>query len=310
MKMRVDAILTADWHLMERNPVCRKDDYCHTQLEKVIQIYRLSREYGCPVLVAGDLFDRWKPSPYLLRQAINVTSGIKIFAIPGNHDLPQHVLELVDKSGIGVLDASFDFNVMVNPKSFVREASRPFVVHPFPFGTLPDENYAKNVLKQDVVNVALLHKFTYAPGDKPVFADTTQSATRLLKACKGFDLVVVGDNHQSFVVERRGQVLVNPGSIGRLTADQESHVPKVYLWNAEENKVISCPLKCSDDVISREHIEKEEERDERIDKFVSTLSVDENAMNIDFEENLRMFFRQNEEVDEDIKNATWECVNE
>jgi len=105
-KKEPDAILTADWHLREDTPTCRTDDFWEAQWNKVDQICQLQVKYNdCPILHAGDLFDHWKPSPFLLSTALLYLPeiGREFWTIYGNHDLPNHSIELAKKTGMMTL---------------------------------------------------------------------------------------------------------------------------------------------------------------------------------------------------------------
>ena len=95
-------ILASDFHLREDHPVCRTDDFWQAQWKKVDFVSELQEKYDCPVLHAGDLFDFWKPSPYLLTETIKHLPN-KFFTVYGQHDLPQHNLKLAYKCGINTL---------------------------------------------------------------------------------------------------------------------------------------------------------------------------------------------------------------
>jgi len=85
--------------------------------------------------------------------------------------------------------------------------------------------------------------------------------------------------------------LVNPGSLSRQRAS-ETHLPRVYLYNAESNTVEPVYIPIEDNVISREHLVKEEQRNDRIDSFVSQLSENWKA-SLSFEDNLQKFEKKN-----------------
>jgi DNA repair exonuclease SbcCD nuclease subunit len=72
---KYDAILGADLHIRESVPACRIDDYINAQWTKLLFIQNLCEKNGCPFLVAGDLFDHWKPSPYLLSRCIIIAQA-------------------------------------------------------------------------------------------------------------------------------------------------------------------------------------------------------------------------------------------
>ena len=102
---RVDAILSADWHLRDTVPRCRTDDYWKAQEDKVKQIYAMGYEFGCPVFHAGDLFDHWKNSPYLINWCLNNLPE-HFYTCIGNHDVPQHNIDNLEKCGLGVLETA------------------------------------------------------------------------------------------------------------------------------------------------------------------------------------------------------------
>ena len=49
-------ILTADWHIREKPPICRTDDFESALWRKIDFISELSEKYNSPVIIAGDLF--------------------------------------------------------------------------------------------------------------------------------------------------------------------------------------------------------------------------------------------------------------
>jgi len=62
----VDAILTSDWHIRDTPPEAWKGDYLKAQSEAVKFVSDLQEEHDCPVLIAGDIFDKWNPSHELV----------------------------------------------------------------------------------------------------------------------------------------------------------------------------------------------------------------------------------------------------
>lgn len=288
--MKPTAILTADLHLRDDQPVCRTDDFFQAQARKILWLCDLQREYKCPIFDAGDVFNTWKPSHALVRWAIRELPD-NMYTIPGNHDLPQHSLDLFNKCGLGVLQASGIVNVLCGEDIELPDLR----ISSFPWNcTLDNERYG---------DVALCHVMTYK-GRNPWPGCTAMGALELLQYMKGFDLVVTGHNHKSFVVEHHGRLLVNPGSLTRQNADQEDFKPSVYLWYSEDNHVEQVFVPIEENVISREHLEKVENREERIDAFVERLSGDF-EINLSFENNLEQFFGANR-----IRGKTKELIME
>jgi len=92
---QVSAILCSDLHLREDTPICRTDDYKAAQAKKVEWLQHLADTHCCPILCAGDVFDNWNISAEMATWAIE--NMPTMYAIPGQHDLPSHNLELIKK---------------------------------------------------------------------------------------------------------------------------------------------------------------------------------------------------------------------
>ena len=269
--MKPTAILTSDWHIRDSQPECRTDDFEAAQWEKIDFIAALQRKYKCTVLHAGDLFHHWKPSPYLLAKTIQHLPD-QFHTIYGQHDLPQHNLELRHKSGIYVLEQAGALRVLEGTH----------------WGQSPVSSFISNHA------VLVWHKMVWikdspypgAPGDGEAYKV-------LRKYGKNVELILTGDNHQSFIATGENCILVNPGNITRQTAAQVDFSPCVYLWDAEmsgDTKPIYLPIKKG--VVSREHIQHKQEQDARISAFVERLDSGE-MDSVNFETNLAQFFEIN-----------------
>ncbi len=260
-----DAIFTSDWHLRDSIPPCRTDDFEVVQWSKVRFVTELQRHYNCPVYHVGDLFDNWKPSPYLLTQTFRYLPD-QFFTIYGNHDLPQHNLDLTDKCGINTLAAGGALKVLPG-------------CH---WGQNPEN---KHLITIQGRNVLLWHTGVYQ-GTLPYIGCSDSSTMGLMRKYKGYDLIVTGHNHKSFVEEYHGRLLVNPGGITRQESDEAEVEPKVWLYYAVSNTVIPITIPHEKGVIVRAaDTIKTEERNERIDAFISKLNSDYTT-DIDFEKNL------------------------
>lgn len=273
---QASAILTGDWHLREDTPICRTDDFQKAQWKKVEYIAELQRKHQCPVLHSGDLFEHWKPSPALLSATIAALPD-RFYSVAGNHDLPQHNMELLWKSGMYVLIQAKRLRLI------------PGGAH---WGEAPDD--VTGIVCGDTIqdkSVLVWHIMTWK-GKEPWPGCPDPPAKNLLKKYSQFDLILTGHNHQTFTEESAGRWLVNPGSLTRHKADQEDHKPCVFLWYAKSNTIEQVFLPCEEEVISREHIELTEKRDARITAFVERLNT-EWQKGVSFEENLERFQQAN-----------------
>jgi predicted phosphodiesterase len=154
-------------------------------------------------------------------------------------------------------------------------------------------------------NILVWHKMVWQ-GKKPYPTCTDEPASTILKKYPEYDLIVTGDNHKTFVEHYEGRVLVNPGSLMRMDADQVDHKPCVFLWFAESNTVQQVFLPIEEGVVSREHLIVKEERDSRIEAFVSKLN-DNYEMSLSFEQNLEEFMKVNK-VDEEVKKIIYQVI--
>jgi DNA repair exonuclease SbcCD nuclease subunit len=283
------AILTSDWHLREDTPICYTGDYQKEQWNSVDFISELQRKWRIPVLHGGDLFDHWKPSPWLIRMAIEHIPD-QFITIYGQHDLPQHNLELVNKCGINVLQAAH--------KLIVSDQCH--------WGQIPSSksnlNHILNIPSREIL---IWHKMNYQ-GRLPWPGCTDPISAALLRKYKQYDLILTGDNHKPFTEEYEGRILVNPGSLMRMDANQIDHKPRVYLWFAETNEIQPIYIPIVANVISREHLDIKKDRDLRIEAFVSRLNSDWEA-DMSFEDNLDQFFKTNK-TREPIKQIIYKSI--
>jgi len=103
-KNRSLQVILKEIHLnTSKSPICRTDNFIDTLISKMKFISELQKKHNCQVFHAGDLFHHWKPSPELLSIAIEHLPK-QFCTVYGNHDLPQHNLELAKKSGIYLLN--------------------------------------------------------------------------------------------------------------------------------------------------------------------------------------------------------------
>lgn len=290
---KADAILISDIHLREqgKNPISRTDDYWQVQWKKLDFVSDLQRKHSCPVLNAGDLYDHWKTSPHLSSETIDHIPN-EFYSVYGNHDLPQNTMELAHKCGLHLLYKAGKVNI-VNSGHWNEN---DFNQHSF-----------LNIKGRTIL---LWHKYIYQKkehwksemGGKPA-GGILRKITKRFKV----DLIVTGDNHEAFVEEYNGSLLVNPGSLIRSTAKQIDFKPRVYLWYADTNTVKPVYIPIEKGVISRDHLEKEEQRDERLNAFVSSLDNNWEGA-VDVNTSFKLFFETNK-TEENVKRIILNAID-
>ena len=295
--MNPDAILTSDWHIRADTPQCRTDDFTATMWKKVQFINDLAKEHDIPILLAGDLGHRAQWPNWLIEKFMSIISDIEIIAIAGQHDLPGHNLEAIPQSGFGVLKrAGYILTGILSTGLIIRQNFN-YPLYCFPYGKkIKDYSGA--------TSIAMTHQMIIE--DKPYWpGQVASSAKSLFKKFPDYKLILSGDNHQPFVVEYEGRLLVNPGSMMRSTGDQIDHQPRVYLWEAKSNSVVPIYLPIDKDVIDRSHIDTKKEKDARIEAYTTRLS-ERYEVGLSYEENLKAYFEENR-TRQPIKDRIWEA---
>jgi DNA repair exonuclease SbcCD nuclease subunit len=275
---KVLAILTADIHLRDDVPKCRLDNFMEAQKNKLLWLDALQKEHQCPILDGGDLFHKWKVSPYLINFALKYLPN-NFFTVMGNHDLPQHNIELLDQSGLGVLLEAGKINILTGVTKFNN-----FTTYAFGW----NKDISNIEYDETTTNIALAHVMTYR-GEKPYPQCTDLSVNNLLTKYDGYDLILTGHNHKCFVCESEdNRWLVNAGSLTRQNADQLNYKPAVHLFMVDENrnyKVQSVSVPIEADIIDRSHLESKKEIDSRMEAFVTTIGGNWDV-GISFEHNM------------------------
>jgi hypothetical protein len=220
-------IVCADLHLSLKPPVCRADDdWREVQAGYLKQLtdlsFKLGKELWLPVVIAGDIFDRWNASPELLTFAFQHLPPV-VFAVPGQHDLPNHRTDEMHRSGYGVLVEAkriIDLDEYVDP-------NHHYSLHGFGWGKdikpfLDDKHPHK------CVHIAVVHKYIWTVEHAYPGAPEDAHAGMFMPKLKGYDVAVFGDNHKGFSMKlKTGTQLLNCGGFMRRRSDEIDSHPQV-----------------------------------------------------------------------------------
>lgn len=301
------AIFVSDIHLREQAPRSRKDDFWNTQWDKLSQIKNIAENYntdwGVPIFCSGDLFHHWKPSPELLSKAI--VNLPFMYVIPGQHDLPNHNIDLLHKSGLDTLEKANAIKIIRDEPivfNFHRKGVSNFIVCAFQWGKQIEEISGTAQFK----SVAMIHQLITEGKDQLTEYGNGSTADSIMKKAKGFDLIVAGDNHKTFSVKKGNQILINPGSMMRNNIDQIDHKPCVYLWDGEDVEPVYLSIK--EDVFDLTKKDTEFEKTLKINAFIEHLKVGY-QLGLSFENNMDSFFAIHK-TDQTIKNIIYECMGD
>ena len=269
--LNVDAIITSDWHIMEHTPPCRLDeDFLKLQEGKVLEISDLQKKYECAVYHAGDVFEKPRPSLYLVKWLMDIIPD-KFKTILGNHDMPKKNIQLVHKSGVGLMDYN-SLNVI-------------------PGSHYGNKNEIHNLIMIGDRKILTTHEMVWE-GKSPWPGCTDPEINELFDKYPEPDLIITGHNHKTITVEKDGRLIINPGSLTRHKADQTDHKPCVFLYDSIKNNAVPHYLKINEGVMSREHIEIKKSKELRLQKFNDSLNMDD-VNKIDFVKNVEIILNQN-----------------
>jgi DNA repair exonuclease SbcCD nuclease subunit len=246
----VIAIACSDLHLSERAPSARvhEDEWFDAMARPLSQLKSLQEMYGCPVLCAGDIFDKWNSSAELINFTIEHLPE-DFIAIPGQHDLAYHSTKVIDRTAFWTLAAARSITPLLQPGSDYCNIGDDGIdgngfctVVGFPFG----HGVEAPVYTNDIL-IALIHEYTWIPGKS--YPDAPKKGNAATKGdWQGYDICITGDNHIPFIIRCSKTLIYNPGSLMRRHADQVDHHPEVGLIH-KSKRITRYRLDISKDII-------------------------------------------------------------
>lgn len=304
------AILVGDLHLRDNNPSCRTDNFLEAQWRKIRFISELKEKWNIPILQVGDIFEKWRSSPYL--EARSIGELPEFCSTIGNHDIPGYNTEDLYKTSLEVLRRSGKVRIITksNFLSFEDKNHVSFIVRGFEWG---DTNFSKKYEKEPKFDkrIAIIHYLIYkGENDWPDLSSI--EAKELLSIMDDYDLILTGHNHKTFTEELDGRILVNPGSISRQKSDQFNHKPCVYLWYSGDNSIEKIDLPIEWNVIDREFFMEEKELINERKSFTDRLKLERNdtvskeKLEFSFEKNLDKIMNNNP-IRKPVKDIVWKA---
>ena len=236
MKNKVIAILCADIHLSHKPPIWRSNepDWYVAMLRPLDEIKELRFKYDCPVLCAGDVFDKWNSPAELINFAI-LRMPKEVCSIPGQHDMPEHRSDALDRSAYYSLVLSKTIRDM---EGIQTQPLVDFNTYTFMYGEKiepPDWNMTKAT---GLKNIAIVHdyvwygkaKYPNAPEEKEIPKGSKKPNKHMINGkYYGYDVIVYGDNHKSFLTHVGKTTIFNCGTLMRRKSDEEDYKPQVGL---------------------------------------------------------------------------------
>ena len=224
--------MVSDLHLGDKAPVARSAEalWEEAQIVPLRQLRKYAERYKCPVLIAGDLFDRHAVLPWVVNMALKHLPD-QCYAVSGQHDQPSHNLSDIRKSSYWTLvEAGKIVNLEPGRPVEVQSNGRVLRLHGFPYG-VPVRALARS--HDLVIDVALVHDYIWAaPETAYKDAPIAKRLSKRFASLKGYDVAHFGDNHKGFVV-MHDPVVFNAGAFQRRKADEKEYQPVIGLLLAD-----------------------------------------------------------------------------
>ncbi len=290
-------IITGDWHFKGVNPRARLDNYQEAITRKIHEVFSLAVQTKAEaIIIPGDLFD----SPATTLSTISDLATLlqltpcPILTIPGNHDLwsanpgskyrtPYGLLARlglikdITEGPYGLSPVGEKLLVITGHGYSVEtdtEAGMSQFDLPSQFKEITEETPFK--IQHDIaIHVVHSMLMNHTPGFEMRHTLISQVKTTA-------EVIISGHEHIGFGIVRRddGVLFINPGAICRTNAGHSEieRQIQIALLAIDDNGQTSAeliPLRSAlpgSEVLSREHLEVEADRENRMEKFLSLLA--------------------------------------
>ena len=227
------AVLVSDLHLSHNPPAARSaEPDWYSAMKRQWDQVRMAAEddhknsyNDLPIVIAGDIFDVWRSPPELINFAIDLFRGLDVYAIPGQHDLPNHVYMDMYRSAYGTLVVAGAIKNLDPWQGWIPmpDAEGLIWMQAFPWGfevkpRQPDDN--------GVVKLAVVHKYVWSSDKNKYPGAPDESSLAVLKSnLVGYDAAVFGDNHKNFLTRAGSCNVINCGGFMARKSDEREYRP-------------------------------------------------------------------------------------
>lgn len=299
--MRV--LITGDWHLTDNRPENRTDDYEKTVLRKLDFLLQKAVENKVEMILhPGDIFDSPKPSYYFFTKVMKRIKRIHpiwFACCYGQHDLRYRNK---DDTALKALALACSGNIVLdlNDHNFISKIG----IYSAGYGEeVPDFMKAYGWFKILLTHRMIVYDKLWKSQESFEYCNT------FLRKNK-FDLIVSGDNHNSFRYVLGNRSLFNCGSMMRSTIAQVHHKPIFYIMDTSKGMIsleqYYIPIEYAEDVFRMNKIEQEKDRNNQLDAFVSGLS-EHKEMGMSFGDNMESYMNKNK-IEPSIRQIIMEGI--
>lgn len=282
-----EIIVCGDLHWRGLNPKARLDNFLEAITAKLQEVFEIARRIVADaIIIAGDLFH----SPNMawgtvVELALLLQSApCPVLTIPGNHDSYGCNLESLFRTPYGLLARlGFIWDLNKNPYLMSNPPEDIFITgHGFTTDTDTEAGMIQflSSRNEETQNTTIIHVVHSMLLDRPPGFDIRHTLISQIKTTA--NVIISGHDHTGFGVIRRddGVLFINPGALCRLTAhvSEIERQVQVAVLTVDDNGQCNAALvslqsaKPGHQVLSREHIEEAQARNEKLDEFLSLLA--------------------------------------
>ena len=214
---KYSAIFVSDIHLSAKSPSlrCEEPDWYNAMARPIREMSKLAKKLDVPIICAGDIFDHWNPPAELITFALQELP--EMYAVPGQHDLPNHSYEDIERSGYWTLvEAGVIVNIEPGVPMFTDNNIALFGF-PWKFPIVPVSEFLTPKWKDNIEScqkVSVAHAYCWQ-GQYKYATAPDENNVRNFKL-SGYDASVFGDNHLGWV---KGKVCNTGGFMRRHKPD-------------------------------------------------------------------------------------------
>ena len=245
-------IILGDLHFSGTNPKCRLDDLTQTQFLKLDEVVDYANKYKMSIYQTGDVFDSPNIGYSIFTRVHSILRRLEyntFYFIYGNHDLYFHNPKTKESTPLHSL------------QSTNRRAE-----HIYNSGVYFDyQNWGEKITNIEA-EFLFCHKAIVSSGyykkEKTIqhWNPTDISCSSLDEELKKYKVIFCGHWHKRYIEKTKNQLIINPGSLTRREASQDSleTFPSFIVFDTQTYDYDIVPLKCAkkaEVVISEKHLE-------------------------------------------------------
>lgn len=288
---------------------------------KLRELGEVCNHLHVPLVIAGDIFDKWNSPPELINFAIKHIphNNHGIYAVPGQHDLALHNYEDIRKSAYWTLvEAGTIENlppgIPICAKRNEDRTKPTLMLWGFPWGHDPEpltkEQKVESGAVPETIHLAVVHAYCWETGHNYPGANPDQQVDVWRSKLYGFSAAVFGDNHKGFLDEGSIPIL-NNGTFMVRRSDEVDYEPTHGILYDDGSIVRNSPLSAVKDEFNevKEAVKRESELVDA-KEFLRGLRSMKDVM-IDFREAVRMYLKNKSKgIDQNVSTIILECLED